>query len=183
MKPVMFRYIQADVCVEGGEVRRMNVMVPHRRFAALCGRQFVVDEDYALVSADGIPGRSRAPLFIAAKEAWNNLPEDDDRFPSWEHVRHKALVEAGWAHHTQVVMDTPKDAKDHARGLRKVAEYAVIVVKGCVVDCWIPKSIASGTPGLTKEKFQEVKTKALDWIATLARTSRAELEANAGRSA
>lgn len=183
MKPVMFRYVEADVCVEGGEVRRMKVMVPHRRFAALCGRQFVVDDDYALGPVDGIPSRSRAPLFIAAKEAWNNLPEDDNRFPSDEHLRKKALVHAGWAYHHQAPFDTVEDAKAHAIGLRKVDEYAVIVRKGCVVDCWVAKSIANGTPGLTKEKFQEIKTKALDWIATLARTTRAELEANAGRSA
>lgn len=183
MKPVIFRWETVDVCVEGGEVRRMSVMVPHARFGALCKRQFEVAEDYVLGPVDGIPSRSRAPLFIAARDAWNNLPEEDTRFPSDEHLRKKALVMAGWAYHHQAPFETVEDAKAHAIGLRRVDEYAVIVRKGCVVDCWIAKSISAGTPGLTKEKFQEVKTKALDWMATLARTTRAELEANAGRAA
>lgn len=183
MKPVLFRWSELDVCVEGGEVRRMPAMVPHARFAALCKRQFEFAEDYPLGPVEGVPSRSRGGFFAAIKDAWNNLPDEDQRFPTAEHLRKRALVQAGWATHAQYVMDTPKDAKSMARALRGSDEYAVIKVSGNAVDVWIAKSIAAGTPGLTKEKFQEIKTKALDWVATLARTTRAELEENAGRAA
>lgn len=178
IRPAMMVWTEVDICLDGGEVRRVRVMIPQGRFTAMCERQFDLNGAYALGPVDGVGGTSRAPLFIESEKAWENLPEEDTRFPSPEHIRHMALVKAGWAHHTQAIMDTPKDAKDHAKGLRKVAEYAVIVVKGCVVDCWIPKSIASGQ--ITGAEWKVVKPKALDWIATLARTTRKELEENAG---
>lgn len=181
LKPVQFRWQTVDVCAEGGEVRRMSVMVPHARFNALCKRQYAVDEDYALGPVEGVPSRSRGGFFAAVNEAWKNLPEEDERFPSPEHLRKRALVQAGWAKHAQYIMDTPKDAKNMARALRGADEYAVIKVGGNVVDVWTAKSIATGQ--INAEEFQAVKTKALDWVATLARTTRAELEANAGRAA
>ncbi len=183
MKPVMFRWQIVDVCAEGGEVRRTPVMVPHARFAALCKRQFAEGEDYPLGPVEGVPSRSRGGFFAAIKDAWNSLPEEDQRFPTPEHLRKRSLVQAGWASHAEYVMDTPKDAQKMARALRASDEYAVIRVSQNVVDLWTAKSISAGTRGLDAKKFQEVKTMALDWAATLARTTRAELEANAGRAA
>lgn len=183
MRPVLFRWSEVELVVDGGEVRRVKAMVPHARFSALCSRQFALQEDYPLGPVEGVPSRSRGGFFAAIKDAWNNLPEDDERFPTPEHLRKRALVGAGWATHAQYVMDTPKDAKNMARALRRSDEYAVIKVSAGTVDLWTAKSISAGTPGLTRESFQEIKTKALDWVATLARTTRKELEENAGRAA
>lgn len=183
LRPVMFRWQTVDVQTEGGELRRMTVMVPHERFRNLCGRQFSENEDYALGPADEIPSSSRAPLFIGVKEAWNNLPEDNKDYPHCEHLRKAALIKgSGWATHEQHVLDTPKDARALAKSIRKYDEYAIIQWKGQTVDIWIAKSIASGTPGLTKEKYKEIQTMALDWVAKLANTTRAELEASAGKA-
>lgn len=174
IRPVMFRWQEIDVCVDGGEVRRMRTMMPHPRFLALCGRQFALDEDYPLGPVEGVPSRSRGGFFAAVKEAWNNLPAEDERFPTPEHLRKRALVAVGWATHAEYVMDTPKDAKNMARALRSSDEYAVIKVSGSVVSIWTAKSIKSGA--ITGAEFQVVKTQALDWVATLARTTRRELE-------
>lgn len=181
LRPVLFRWQEVDVQSEGGELHRMSVMVPHARFSTLCKRQFSYGEDYPLGPVEGVPSRSRGGFFAAIKDAWNNLPAEDERFPSPEHLRKRALVGAGWATHAQYVMDTPKDAKNMAKALRARDEYAVIKCGGNVVDIWIAKSIAAGA--ISGQEFQVVKTKALDWAAGLARTTRAELEANAGRSA
>lgn len=184
LRPVMFKWMQVDVQNDAGELRRMKVMAPHPRFSALCDRQFALDDDYALGPADEIPSSSRAPLFIGVKEAWGNLPEDNKDYPHWEHLRKAALIKgAGWATHEQHVLDTPKDARALAKSIRKCDEYAIIQWKGQTVDIWIAKSIASGTPGLTKEKYREIQTMALDWVAKLANTTRAELEASAGKVA
>jgi hypothetical protein len=177
MRPAMFAWREVDVVHEGGEIAREPAMVPHPRFRSLCARQFAIGEDYALGPVEGVPSRSRGGFFASVKEAWNNLPHEDERFPSAEHLRKRALVQAGWANHSQTVFDTPKDARKHAVEIRKVDEYAVIKVGGCVVDVWTAKSIAAGA--ITAEKFREVKTAALDWVATLARTSRAALERHA----
>ena len=67
------------------------------------------------------------------------------------------------------------------RFLIQFDEYAVIKCSGCVVDFWIAKSIKPGQ--IKAEKWKEVSERALDWVATLARTTRKELEENAGGAA
>ena len=152
----------------------MKAMVPEPRFKALCERQFAGDETYALGPVEEVSSGSRGHFFASLKESWNSLPEEDTRFPSIEHLRKRALVQAGWAKHAEYVMDTPKDAKNMARALRNADEYAVIKVSGSVVDIWTAKSIAAGQ--ISGEEFQVVKTKALDWIAALTGATRTELE-------
>lgn len=176
LRPVLFRWQQLDVHADGGEVRRIDAMVPHPRFHNLCGRQFDRNEDYALGPVEGVPSRSRGGFFAAIHEAWNNLPAEDERYPSSEHLRKVALVKAGWATHAQYVLDTAKDAKSMAVGLRKSDGYSIITVSGCSINVWTAKSIAAGA--ISGEEWRVVKTKALDWVATLARTTRPELEAH-----
>lgn len=184
LRPAMFRWSQVDVQNDAGELRRVLVMIPHERFGTLCKRQFDLNEDYALGPADNIPGRSRAPLFIGVREAWNNLPAENTEYPHWEHLRAAALIKgAGWAKHEHHVLESPNDARALAKILRKHEEYAIIKWSGNVVDIWVAKSVSSGTPGLTVEKYREIQTMALDWVAALVNTTRADLEANAGRAA
>lgn len=174
IRPVMFSWQDVDVIFDAGEVRRTKAMVPVPRFLPLCLRQYVEREQYALGPVENVPNASRGGFFAAVREAWNNLPEDDDRFPRHENLRKRALVAAGWATHIQTVMDTPADARKHAVDLRRVDEYAVIKVSGNVVDCWIAKSIAAGA--ITAEEWRVVKVRALDFVAGLSRTTRGELE-------
>lgn len=181
IRPVLFRYHEVDVQGEGGEVRRLWAMIPHARFNALCKRQFEKNGDYALGPVEGVPSKSRAAFFASISEAWKNLDENDERFPSKDYLRYAALIRAGWATHSQTVMDTPKDARKFAIEMRKQAEYAIITVKDCVVDVWVAKSIATGQ--IHGDEWKAVMQRALDWVATLARTTRKELEQNAGKSA
>lgn len=179
IRPAVFRWSQVDICVDGGEVRRVKVMVPIMRFATLCGRQFELDEDYPLGPVEGIPSRSRAAIFAQVHDTWNNLPESDKRFPSDEHLRKTALVKAGWATHSQTNWKTKADARQHAVDLRKVDAFAVISVHGegdsWTVDVWVAKSIAAGQ--ISADEFREVKKKALAWLASLTGNTPAELEA------
>ncbi len=151
-----------------------GVMAPLPRFRALCDRQYAVGEEYALGPVENIPGNSRAPLFIAAKETWNSLPEDDDRFPTPEHLRKRALVRAGWATHAQYVLDTPKDAKALALALRQHDGYAVIRISGSTVEVWTAKSIAAGQ--ISAEEWKVVKERALAFLATVTGVTSGELQ-------
>ena len=178
LRPVLFRFHEVEVQGEGGEVRRVWAMIPHKRFHALCKRQFSGGEDYALGPVEGVPSKSRAAFFATIHEAWKNLPEDDTRFPDSEYLRKRALVAAGWATNAQYVMDSPKDARSMAMGLRRADPYAVVKCSGNVVDYWSPKSIATGQ--IHGDEWKGVMQRALDWVATLARTTRKELEENAG---
>lgn len=182
LRPALFRFSEADVILPDGECLRRLVMVPHRRFAELCKRQFETGEDYALGPVDNVSGRSRAHLFASLHDTWDNLPDAVAKnFPAFEHFRHWILVQVNHCTVNESVFDTVKDAKAHAVALRKVDEYAVISRSGTVVVCKIAKSIA-GT-AIKGAEFQKVKTDALDFAAAMIGTTAAALVANAGRSA
>ena len=158
--PVMFRWKTADVCVEGGEIRRVKVMVPHNRYLTLCDQQFDEGEDYALGPIDEIPSKSRAGFFAEARRCFNSLHEGDKRYLSPEHFRKMALIQGGWYRLQQYVMSTPEDAHKIALEARR-NPYAVIEVKENCVNIWTAKSIAGGA--LRGKQWQEVKEAALRW--------------------
>lgn len=183
LRPVLFRWREVDVCLEGGEVRRAKVMVPHNRFAPLCARQFAVDEDYALGPADNeVSERSRKHFFAALGDSWNSLPlEVAKRYPTPEHFRKWVLVQVNHCTVVESAFETVADAKAHAIGLRRVDEYAVIGRVGSTVVCKIAKSIARSA--IKGPEFQRVKNEALDFAASMIGVSRQSLEANAGTAA
>lgn len=174
IQPVMFRWKQVDVCVEGGEVRRTKVMVPHARFMRLCERQFELEDDYPLGPAENAPSRGRAAIFATVHDVWDNLPDTQKAFPSEEHLRKTALVKAGWADHSQTILDTPGDAKKFGVMVRKVDAYAIITISGNVVDVWTARSIATGR--ITSEEFKPVKLRALKWLDSLVGLTPEQLE-------
>lgn len=169
IRPVMFSWHQVDVCVDGGEVRRSWAMIPQPRFLPLCKRQYADGEEYALGPVENVPHGSRGGFFVQVRETWNSLPEDDERYPTQEHLRKRALVAAGWASHAQYVMETPKDARQMAQALRRADEYAVIKMGGNVVEVWTAKSIAGGQ--ITAEEWKDVKPRALAFLARLTGTT------------
>jgi hypothetical protein len=151
-----------------------GMMVPEARFLPLCRRQFKVGEGYALGPVENVASRSRGGLFAALREAWGSLPEEDSRFPTPEHLRAWALVRAGHAAHAQYVLDTPKDARQMARGLRRASPLAIIKISGSTVDCWTALSIASTE--VKAEQFAEIKKRVLKILAELIGTTQRELE-------
>ena len=160
---------------------RDGMMVPHERFAQLCERQFVEGQDYALTVIEEVSGKSRAHLFAVIRDTWMSLPENDKRFPSSEHLRKWALVQVGHSTETDFVLDTVRDAKATALALRKADEYAIIILSGKVVKLCTAKSLSG--PDAKHEKFQEVKTKVMDLLASLTGVDAATLSSNAGTSA
>lgn len=174
LRPANYVWRDVEVLLDDGQALRAHALVPEGRFKALCDRQFVLGEGYGMGPVDNVANASRGGFIASVKEAWKNLPEEDERFPSWEHLRKRALCAAGWCVHSQTVMDTPKDARKLAIESRKLDEYAVITVKGNVVDVYIAKSIAHGQ--ITADEWKVVKPRALDWIAAQIDVKRTELE-------
>lgn len=150
-----------------------EVMKPAPRFLAMCRRQFAIGEEYALGPVEHVSSKSRAHFFVTIKNIWDSLPTPNP-FPSAETFRKRALVGAGWARHSQTVLDTPADAKKFGIGLRSVDEYAVIKVSGCVVDLWIAKSIGHGA--IKGDEWKDVKNRALDWAAAQVGVTRSAAE-------
>lgn len=120
--------------------------------------------------------------FAALKDAWMNLPEgEQERYPSPEHLRAWALVETGFCTETNYVMDDEKGARRLAADLRRMSPYSIIRLSGNVVRLFEPESQAVASAN--KERFGMQTRAVLDLVASMARTTPAELKKNAGRSA
>lgn len=152
-------------------------MVPHARFKRLCDQQFTVSEDYALEVVENRSMAGHRGFMASVAEGWNNLSEENAKhFPSPEHLRKWALVQCGYASLEETVLDSEKDARKYAAMVRRHEEYAVIRVKGGVVQVWTPRSQAMyGPDRMKRPEFEESSRAVLDLIASMSRTTRGEL--------
>jgi hypothetical protein len=119
-------------------------------------------------------------FFACVAEAWNNLPEQDERFPTPDALRKWALIKAGYCTKTEAVLETPEQAEIVA-AFTGNAEGTIIVVRENVVVKYTAKSQAVAAMG--KAEFQRSKDAVLDTIAELIAVKRRKLEENAGRAA
>lgn len=159
-----------------------NVFVPLPRFKRLCDQQFMLNEEIALIRSEERSMSAHRGYFASINEAWKNLAEEyANGYPSPEHLRAAALVEAGYCTETNYVMDSPKEAKHLGIMLRRLSPLAIIRISGNVVKHFEAES--QSVSAMRKERFSASCKAVLDIVAGMARTTPAELNRNAGRSA
>lgn len=157
-----------------------EAMIPVQRFKPLCARQFVSGEIYAMAPVENRSLKSNNHYFACLHEAWKNLAEEfDGRFPSFEHLRKWSLIQCGFATESAHVCSTPAEARKLATTFRQVDEYAVIVLRANVVRVFRAES--QSAQAMKKERFQESKNAVLDLVATMSRTTPAQLRKEAAR--
>lgn len=159
-----------------------GTFVPLPRFRRLCDEQFAVHEEYPLVVSEERSMSQHRGYFASVTEAWKNLSEEfDGRFPSAEHLRSHCLVEAGYCHETDYVMDGEKEAHKLAADLRRMNPYSIIRLRGNVVKHFEPES--QSVRAMNKERFQASCKAVLEIAAAMSRSTPAQLRKNAGRAA
>lgn len=159
-----------------------GVMKPHPRAEMLCDRQFTVGEWYVLVVHEERSEESHRHYFACIREAWQNLPPPlDTRWPSPEHLRKWALVQAGYCNEQAIALHSHKDALEVAALSRRLDHYAVIKVNGDVCRIWTAHS--QSRRAMNKQRFQESKEAVLRIISEIIGTDAATLAANAGKAA
>ena len=163
-------------------VRVDNHLVPLPRFQRAFDEQYAVNEEYAMmVSMERSMSQHRG-YFASVKEAYDNLAEEyANGYPSPEHLRADALVQAGYCTEATYVLDSPAEAKHLGIMLRRLSPLAIIRIKGNVVKHFEAKSQSVASMG--KEEFQASCRAVLEIVASMARTTPADLKKNAGRSA
>lgn len=165
------------VCVWTGEH-----FVPLPRFQRLCDQQFAVHEEYPLVILEERSQASHNHYFAALTEAWKNLEERYAAdFPTPESLRHWALVQVGYCTEASYATKSNAEARKLAVSLRRASPLAVLQVRGDVVMHFEAES--QSRPAMKKDRFEASKADVLDLVASMARTTPAELKKNAGRSA
>lgn len=155
----------ADVpipCIWDGEA-----MVPASPYwAARADQQFVVGEHYKLIEHHDRSEASHRHYFASIKNGFDNLPDVmRDDYPTAEHLRKKALIRTGYAHHRDYVCDSANAARDMAAFIRPLDDYAVIITKDCIVRVYTAMSQSVKTMGA--KEFQASKTAVLDFIDDL----------------
>ena len=173
-KPLRIRPV---LCVWTGEH-----FIPLPRFKRLCDQQYEVNEEYGLITSEERSMSRHRSYFAQIKEGFDNLAEEyANGFPSPEHLRAAALVEAGYCTEANYVMDSPKDAKTLGVTLRKLSPLAIIRISGNVVKHYEAES--QSVASMKKERFDASCRAVLEIVASMARTTPAELKKNAGRAA
>ena len=150
-------------------------MVPVRPKAA--DKEYVIGQRYWLEEASERSWISHQQQFAWIGEAWANLPENlADLYPTPEHLRKRALIQAGF--YTEVAVD----AGSKAAALRMAAyargadEFAAVFVRGPLVIVRKAKSQRMhGHDRMDKAEFERSKAAIMEVIAEMIGVTPGEL--------
>lgn len=153
-----------------------------QRFAKLADKHFVVGEVYAMVVEQPRSVTSHNHQFAWLHDAWMSLPEDIAHlYPTEDHLRKRALIEAGYFTETAVDAGTRAAALRVAAMVPALDEFAFAKVEGPIVLIRRPKSQSMRAMGA--KQFYESKAAILQVIADMLSVSPETLAKNAGRAA
>ncbi|WP_313014588.1 hypothetical protein [Brevundimonas sp.] len=140
---------------------------------------FTIGERYRLAPVEERSGASHRHFFAAINEAWANLPERlAAHYPTAEHLRARALIEAGYCTIADYVCSSRAEAVRWAANLRaEASEYALVVISETVVRVFKPKS--QSVKAMGREEFQASKDAVFTALAKMIGVTTAELQNHA----
>jgi hypothetical protein len=138
-----------------------GAMIPlHPRTA---DKLYVVGERYTLAPYEDRSIASHNHEFGWLHERWMNLPDSlAEQFPTSEHLRKRALVDAGYYNETILDAGSNAAALRAASFIKSRDEFAVVIVRGPVVVTRDAKSQSRRM--MDKKTFQESKTAIMEVI-------------------
>jgi hypothetical protein len=143
-----------------------DAMKPLARFEKLCAKQYVVGLEYPMVVQEQRSRASHNQYFAAIQDAWDNLPEiHAGRWPTPEHLRKWALVQAGYRVEKTIVAKTKADALRISAFVQSLDEWAVVLVNGNIVAHYTAKS--QSLSAMDRKEFQASKQAVLDVLDKL----------------
>lgn len=157
-----------------------EAMVP--KLPRLADRHYVVGEQYRLAVEEERSHASHNHFFAAIAESWKNLPDDQaERFATPDAFRKYCLIMEGYRDERTFVAASKAEALRLAAFVKPMNEYAVVVVRECVVVVWTAQSQSKKAMGA--KAFADSKQKVLDRAASMIGVSSDTLAANASRAA
>lgn len=125
-----------------------------------------VGERYSLVQYEDRSAATHNHQFAWLHDAWQNLPEDlADQYPSPEHLRKRALIDAGYYDETIIDAGTKAAAERVATAIQAIDTFALVFVRKCFVIRRTAKS--QSRRAMKKEEFQASKTAIMEVIDAL----------------
>lgn len=158
-------------------------LVPANAFwAKRADEQLVVGERYPIKVWQERSVNSHDHFFAAVSESWKNLPERLAMlFPTPEHLRKRALIDAGYYNEAIIDAGSKAAAVRVAAAIRAIDDFALVFVRDVYVIRREAKSQSYKAMG--KKDFQESKTAVLDIVSEMVGVTPTELQANAEQAA
>jgi len=157
-----------------------EAMVP--KYPRLADRHYVVGEEYSLAPHEERSAISHKHEFAWLREAWKNLPEDLAMlYPTAEHLRKRALIEAGYYDETIVDAGSKAAALRIAAFIRPMDDFAIVFVR----DGFVIKRTAKSQSrrAMNKAEFQASKQAIMDIVSAMVGVSAETLQQNAAKAA
>lgn len=143
-----------------------DAMVPLPRFDQIANREFVIGEVYRMAPVEERSEVSHRHEFGWLREAWLSLPERfADQFPTTEHLRKRALIEAGFYTETVIDCGSQAAALRVAAFARGEDEFALVITRGPVVV--VRKAKSQSRRAMDKAEFQASKTALMEVVSDM----------------
>lgn len=141
-----------------------DAMVP--RSPKLADKAYCVGETYLLVPHEERSSAAHNHEFAWLKDAWLNLPENlADQFPTQEHLRKRALIDAGFYNETIVDAGSNAAAIRVAAAFRQIDDFSLVIVRGVHVIRRSAKS--QSRRSMNKQEFQASKEAILEVVSNM----------------
>jgi hypothetical protein len=148
----------------------------------LCDKELVVGAVYWMEPEAQRSMKSHRHEFSWLREAWLQLPERlADDYPSSEHLRKRALIDAGFYNETIIDCGSKAGALRVAAFARGEDEFAVVITRGPVVV--VRKAKSQSRRAMEPKEFQDSKTAILELVAQMIGVAPEALTHEAGRAA
>lgn len=148
----------------------------------ICDDRFGDGEVVTLDEVNDRSQKSHDQLFPLLREAFSQLPEEfKEQFPTAEHLRARALIEAGYFNETVVDAGFPDTAREFASTIRARSTFSLVVIRDNFVIIRDPRS--QSLRAMKKKEFQESKTKVLEVVCDMIGITVDELMQNSGKAA
>lgn len=159
-----------------------DVMRPVGRYAAEADKQFVIGQNYRMTEWQERSTATHSHEFAWLAEAWRNLPESlSDQYPSPEHLRKRALIEAGYYDEQIIDAGTNAAALRVASAFRSREEFSLVIVRQAFVVIRTAKS--QSRRAMDRKTFQDSKTAVMEIVAALIGVSPETLTRESGKDA
>jgi len=136
------------------------------RVPRLADKHLVVGETYLMVPHEDRSDATHKHEFAWLREAWMNLPEDIAvNYPTAEHLRKRALIEAGFCDETIVDAGSKAAALRTAAFVRAIDDFALVLVRDQYVIRRTAKS--QSRRAMKKDEFQASKTAIMEIISNM----------------
>ena len=136
---------------------------------------YTVGERYIMAPISQRSDATHKHEFAWLREAWINLPEAlADQYPTAEHLRKRALIDAGFYDETIVDAGTAAAAIRVAAAFRAIDDFSLVIVRGPYVIRRTAKSQSKRAMGAAE--FQRSKTAIMEVVSQMLGVETKELE-------